>query len=84
MKNNRRYLVEFHSLQSELIDAGFDVCLAIVALDLPLHIIVHQAEHAKRCESLKDFGVANIFQKAVLSDVDYQHLKDEAVFCLVF
>jgi hypothetical protein len=71
-----RYLVEFNSNDIALNMAGFDVCLAITALDLPLDIIVDVSAAALllKLKSLSDYGISAVYTKKLLTTVEYEAL----------
>lgn len=83
---NNRYLIEFKQSDEAIGLAGFEVCLALTALDLPLDIIVHNncAPLIIKLESLKDFGVANVYLQSALTHEQYQKLHQDAKFFLEF
>ena len=78
------YLIELTSQDTTLQEAGFEVCLAISTLDLPLAIIVNDAELFQQCQSLSDFNCAKVFHSAQLSTSAYHTLKKQAKFFLEF
>ena len=62
--------------------AGFDVCLAIAALELPLVVIVRRL--TAQIMSLSDFELAQIYERVILSEDEYMRLKKSCEFYLRF
>ncbi|MFX4899048.1 hypothetical protein ABTB86_19625, partial [Acinetobacter baumannii] len=56
------YLIEFVSEDPDRQQAGFDVCLAIAAIELPLSIKLSVASPPleQKIKSLTDFGMADL------------------------
>lgn len=78
----KKYFVEFNSAKVENAQAGFDVCLSIASLDLPLCIVCETL--TPQLKSLKDFEVGEIFERKQLSDAEYKTLKSTASYFLSF
>ncbi|MCD6046848.1 MAG: hypothetical protein K0S08_495 [Gammaproteobacteria bacterium] len=77
-----KYFVEFISNDEEKNQAGFDVCLSIASLDLPLCIICQKLN--PQLQSLKDFDMAEVYERSMLSEAKYQTLKQTGKFFLHF
>lgn len=82
------YLIEFKSQDLDLHAAGFEICLALTALDLPLHIIIREAAESsklrKQLASLSDYGVATIHPPHQLTAAQYEQLIQNPHFFLCF
>jgi hypothetical protein len=82
------YLVAFNSADSAVQQAGFEVCLALTTLDLPLHILLHRdcadENLRKQLASLSDYGFATVHDKNNLTDFAYQQLIQTPHFLLCF
>jgi hypothetical protein len=77
-----KYFVEFTSNDEEKYQAGFDVCLSIASLDLPLCVICQKLN--PQLQSLIDFDMAEIYERSAISETEYQSLKQTGTFFLQF
>jgi len=82
------YLVEFKSNDTNLHAAGFEICLTLTTLDLPLHIVLDTEGNdnrlRKQLTSLEDYGIATVHNKKMLTKNQYQQLFHTPHFLLCF
>lgn len=82
------YLIEFKSQDLELHAAGFEICLALTTLELPLHIVMRASAEStklsKQLDSLQDYGIATIHTPTELTAIQYKQLTQNPHFFLCF
>lgn len=85
---NPYYLIEFTSNDTALHAAGFEICLALTTLDLPLHILLNTIDDdknlRKQLASLHDYGFATLYDKNKLSKNQIEQLNQTPHFSLCF
>jgi hypothetical protein len=84
---NNYYLIEFNSQDQNLQAAGFEICLALVTLDLPLNILIDTTLNdllLKQLGSLNEYGSAVIHHKNNLNETQYNLLTQSDHFSLCF
>ena len=82
------YLIEFKSNDAALHAAGFEICLALTTLDLPLNILLSTIDDdtnlRKQLASLDDYGFATLYDKKMLTENQYEQLMQTPHFSLCF